>query len=60
VGAFTIQVNGSGFLTGAQVMFGTTALTTTFVSATELTATGTAVAAQAGSVVGDGRESPPA
>jgi uncharacterized protein (DUF1800 family) len=50
VGAFTIQVNGSGFLTGAQVMFGTTALTTTFVSATELTATGTAVAAQAGSV----------
>jgi uncharacterized protein (DUF1800 family) len=50
VGAFTIQVNGSGFLTGAQVMFGTTALTTTFVSATELTAMGTAVAAQAGSV----------
>jgi uncharacterized protein (DUF1800 family) len=50
VGAFTIQVNGSGFLTGARVMFGTTALTTTFVSATELTATGTAVAAQAGSV----------
>lgn len=50
VGAFTIQVNGSGFLTGAQVMFGTTALTTTFVSATQLTATGTAVAAQAGSV----------
>lgn len=50
VGAFTMQVNGSGFLTGAQVMFGTTALTTTFVSATQLTATGTAVAAQAGSV----------
>jgi uncharacterized protein (DUF1800 family) len=50
VGAFTIQVNGSGFLSGAQVMFGTTALTTSFVSATQLNATGTAVAAQAGSV----------
>ena len=50
VGAFTIQVNGSKFLSGAQVMFGTTALTTTFVSATQLTATGTATAAQAGSV----------
>jgi uncharacterized protein (DUF1800 family) len=50
VGAFTIQVNGSGFLSGAQVMFGTTALTTTFFSATQLNATGTAVAAQAGSV----------
>jgi uncharacterized protein (DUF1800 family) len=50
VGAFTIQVNGSGFLSGAQVMFGTTALTTSFVSTTQLNATGTAVAAQAGSV----------
>ena len=40
VGAFTIQVNGSGFLSGAQVMFGTTALTTTFVSATELIGNG--------------------
>jgi len=50
VGAFTLQVNGSGFLSGAQVMFGTTALTTTFVSSTQLNATGTAAAAQAGSV----------
>ncbi len=50
VGAFTIQVNGGGFLTGAQVMFGTTALTTTFVSSTQLNATGTAAASQAGSV----------
>ena len=50
VGTFTLQVNGSGFLTGAQVMFGTTALTTTFVSSTELNATGTAAASQAGSV----------
>ena len=50
VGAFTIQVNGSGFLSGAQVMFGTTALTTTFISATELLASGTASASQAGNV----------
>jgi uncharacterized protein (DUF1800 family) len=51
VGVFTIQVNGSGFLSGAQVMFGTTALTTTFASSTQLNATGTATASQAGSVV---------
>ncbi len=50
VGAFTIQVNGSSFLTGAQVMFGTTALTTTFVSATQVAASGAATAAQAGNV----------
>jgi len=50
VGAFTIQVNGGNFVTGAQVMFGTTALTTTVVSGTQLTGTGTATAAQAGNV----------
>ena len=50
VGAFDIQVNGSNFVNGAQVMFGTTALTTTFVSATELTASGTAAASQTGNV----------
>ncbi|MGD0963898.1 MAG: DUF1800 family protein [Candidatus Acidiferrales bacterium] len=50
VGAFTIQVNGSGFVSGAQVMFGTTALTTAFASSTQLNATGTATASQAGSV----------
>jgi len=50
VGAFTIQATGSGFVNGAQVMFGSTALTTTFVSATQLTASGTAAAAQAGSI----------
>jgi uncharacterized protein (DUF1800 family) len=49
-GAFTIQVNGSNFVSGAQVMFGATALTTTFVSGTQLTATGTATASQAGNV----------
>jgi hypothetical protein len=37
--AFTLTVNGSGFVSGAAVMWGTTALTTTFVSATQLTAT---------------------
>ena len=31
VGIFTLQINGSGFTSRAQVMFGTTALTTTFV-----------------------------
>jgi len=48
VGAFTLQVNGSGFLSGAQVMFGTAPLTTTFASSTQLKATGTA--SQTGSV----------
>ncbi len=50
VGAFTIQVTGSAFVSGAQVMFGSIPLTTTFVSPTQLTATGTATTAQAGSV----------
>jgi len=50
VGTFIIQVNGSDFVSGAQVMFGTTALTTTFVSATQLNATGTASASQVGNV----------
>jgi hypothetical protein len=36
--AFTLTVNGTGFLTGATVTFGNAALTTTFVSATKLTA----------------------
>jgi hypothetical protein len=50
VGPFTLTVMGTGFLSGAHVNFGTTALTTTFVSSTKLTATGTATAAQAGTV----------
>ncbi|MGA8143995.1 MAG: IPT/TIG domain-containing protein [Candidatus Acidiferrales bacterium] len=40
VGAYTLTANGSDFVNGAQVLFGGTALTTTFVSATKLTATG--------------------
>jgi uncharacterized protein (DUF1800 family) len=50
VGNFTLTINGSNFATGATLMFGTTALTTTRVSATQLTATGTATSAQVGSV----------
>jgi hypothetical protein len=36
--AFTLTVNGTNFISGATVEWGTTALTTTFVSATQLTA----------------------
>ncbi len=36
--AFTLTVNGSNFITGAVVRWNTTALTTTFVGATQLTA----------------------
>jgi len=50
VGPFTIQVIGSNFVNGAQVMMGTSALTTTFVSATDVTASGTASASQVGNV----------
>jgi uncharacterized protein (DUF1800 family) len=50
VGAFTLIVTGSKFVTGAQVMFGSTTLTTVFNSATELTASGTATTVQAGNV----------
>jgi uncharacterized protein (DUF1800 family) len=48
VGSFTVVVSGQQFANGAVVSFGGTFLTTTFVSSTELTATGTA--AQAGTV----------
>jgi hypothetical protein len=44
-GAFTLTVNGSKFVSGAQILFGGSALTTTFVSATKLTATGTEASA---------------
>ena len=48
--AFTLTVKGTNFAPGATLMFGTTALTTTRTSATQLTATGTATSAQVGSV----------
>jgi uncharacterized protein (DUF1800 family) len=50
VGAFTLVVSGQNFVSGAVVSFGGTFLTTTFVSSTQLTATGTATAAQTGTV----------
>ena len=51
VGAFTLTINGSGFVTGAQALFGGVPLVTTFVSATRLTASGTATGAQSGSQI---------
>jgi uncharacterized protein (DUF1800 family) len=50
IGAFTITANGSNFVKNAQIMFGGTGLQTTFVSATKLTATGTATQAELGTV----------
>jgi len=49
-GSISITVNGSGFASGAQVMFGATALSVGASSATQITATGTA-SAVAGGVV---------
>ena len=51
VGNFSVTVTGSKFVDGAKVMFGGQALTTKFVSATQLTATGTTTAAQKGTTV---------
>jgi hypothetical protein len=45
VGSFTLTINGSEFVNGAHVTFGGATLTTTFVSAAKLTATGAASAA---------------
>ncbi len=50
VGNFTLVVTGQKFAPGAVVSFGGTFLPTTFVSSTEVTATGTATSAQAGTV----------
>jgi uncharacterized protein (DUF1800 family) len=50
VGNFSLTVGGSGFVSGSQVMFGSIALTTTYVSGAQLTATGTATSAQVGMV----------
>ncbi len=49
-GAFTLTLTGTGFVNGAVVNFGSTPLTTTFVSSTQLTATGTALASQVGNI----------
>ena len=44
-GAFSITLNGSGLVSGAQAQLGGTALATNFISSTQLTATGTAATA---------------
>jgi hypothetical protein len=44
-GAFSLTITGSGFVSGAQVLFSGTPLATTFVSATQLIASGTASSA---------------
>jgi hypothetical protein len=44
-GSFALVVNGSHFVDGAQVSFGGSALATTFVSSTQLTATGSEASA---------------
>ena len=45
VGAFSLTITGSNFLSGSQVLLAGAPLTTTYVSATRLTATGTTAAA---------------
>jgi hypothetical protein len=51
IGNFSLTVTGTNFLSGAQVMLGTAALPTTFVSATQLKATGTSTSTQNGTSV---------
>ena len=50
-GPFTLTLNGSGFVAGAQVLFGGAPLATTYLSPTRLVATGTADQAQTGQQV---------
>ena len=50
VGPFTLSITGLHFAPGATVYFGSTALVTTYVSSTQLTATGTAANSQAGNI----------
>lgn len=50
VGSFAMTVNGANFASGATILFGATALTTTRVSATQLTATGSATTGQVGAI----------
>jgi len=47
---FNLTLTGSNFMNGSVVNFGTQQLTTTFISSSQLTATGTATAAQIGNV----------
>ncbi len=50
IGPFTLSLTGAHFAPGATVFLGTTALTTTVISSTQLTATGTATDAEVGTV----------
>jgi len=50
VGSFTLTLTGAHFAPGATVYFGSTALTTTRISSTQLTATGTTTSNQVGNV----------
>ena len=50
VGSFTVTVGGASFVSGSKVLFGGTALATTFVSTSQLKATGTTTSAQVGTV----------
>ena len=50
-GPFTLTLNGSGFVPGTQVLFGGTPLATTYLSATRLTATGSAPQSEMGQQV---------
>ncbi len=51
LGNFSLTVTGSNFVSGAQVLLSNSALSTTFVSSTQLTATGTASSSGTFSVV---------
>jgi uncharacterized protein (DUF1800 family) len=51
VGPFTLTMNGSGFVPGAQVLFDGLPLATSYVSATRLTVTGTAIITQSRSQI---------
>jgi uncharacterized protein (DUF1800 family) len=53
IGTFSLTITGSNFVSGAAVSFGGANLATTFVSSTQLTATGTASVAQVGTVAVD-------
>jgi uncharacterized protein (DUF1800 family) len=50
VGSFNITLNGANFAPGANVLFGSSALTATRISPTQLTASGTATSTQVGTV----------
>ncbi len=50
VGSFSVTIGGSNFVSGSKVLFGGSPLATTFVSASQLKATGTTTSAQVGTV----------